>query len=473
MSSHREAPAISKDPVADNTDTYAFVTPGDTVTIITNYLPAEAPAGGPNFYEFDDDVLYEIYVDNDGDGRPDITYQFRFTTTITNPNTFLYNTGPIAAVDSPNWNRRQVYSVTEIGRTRRPRVLAENVPCPPCNIGPRSTPNYEALAASAVRDLGNGTKVFAGQRADAFFVDLGSIFDLATLRPFKSLHLIPGVDTNGADSLANANVHSIALQVPIKDLTRNSRKPKQGRGRDKNKGEHMDASSVIGVWGAASRQKVTVRKDRDRAKSVGPFIQVSRLGNPLFNEVLVPMSRKDEWNARGPEDDKDFAQYVARPELAALLPQLYPGVFPNLASINADRADLLAILLTGLPPGIIDGFQNFTGPTQADVLRLNVAIAPSPQPNRLGLLGADLAGYPNGRRLTDDVTTIELRAIAGATYPLVQPSYTPDAAASAVEDGTFNNPGRTFLSEFPYIGTPYAGYDVPAPNASTPTSQPL
>jgi Domain of unknown function (DUF4331) len=141
---------------------------------------------------------------------------------------------------------------------------------------------------------------------------------------------------------------------------------------------------------------------------------------------------------------------------------LYPGVFPNLAALTADRADLLAVLLTGIPAGLIDGFQNFTGTTQADELRLNLAIPPTSRPNRLGLLGGDLAGFPNGRRLADDVVTIELRAVAGATYPLVDPTFAPDDAVSAIEDGTFNNPGRDLLDQFPYIGLPYSGYDVPA-----------
>jgi hypothetical protein len=223
----------------------------------------------------------------------------------------------------------------------------------------------------------------------------------------------------------------------------------------------MSAAAVLGIWAGADRQKALVR-DEDRMHTAGPWVQVSRLGNPLFNEVIVPMAEKDKWNATSPALDKRFAKYVAQPELAKLLPVLYPGVFPNLAGLTADRADLLAILLTGIPTGIIPGFQNFTGTTQADQLRLNVAIPPTSSPNRLGLLGGDLAGFPNGRRLTDDVVTIELRAVAGATYPLVQPSYTPDGAVSAIEDGTFNNPGRVLLNDFPFIGTPYSGYDVPA-----------
>ena len=455
MSSHREAPAISKDPVADNTDTYAFVTPGDTVTIITNYLPVEAPAGGPNFYEFADDVLYEIHIDNTGDGKPDITYQFRFETVNTNPDTFLYNTGPITALDSPTWNRRQSYTVTKVtrrrGRSSRETVIGRGLVAPPCNIGPRSTPNYQGLADAAVATLPTGETVFAGQRAEGFYVDLGSVFDLATLRPFQNLHLIPTAAADGVDALENVNVHSLAIQVPIGHLTRDGRVPR----------DPMRPEAVIGVWGAASRRKATLLDDDGDSRGAGPFVQVSRLGNPLFNEVIVPLSRKDGWNAVGPDQDRRFAGFVARPELAGLLPVLYPGVFPNLAALDADRADLLAILLTGIPSGIIDGFQNFTGPTQADELRLNVAIPPTHEPSRLGILDGDLAGFPNGRRPGDDVVTIELRAVAGATYPLIDPTFTPDDAVSAIEDGTFP-PVRHFLDTFPYLGLPYSGYDVPA-----------
>jgi Domain of unknown function (DUF4331) len=454
MSSHREAPGISKDPVADNTDTYAFVTPNDTVTIITSYLPVEAPAGGPNFYEFGDDVLYEIHIDNDGDGKPNISYQFSFETVNTNPNTFLYNTGPITALDSPNWNRRQTYKLTKVtrrpGRRDRAEVLARGIPAPPCNIGPRSTPNYENLAAAAVKTLRTGEKVFAGQRAESFFVDLGSVFDLGTLRPFQDLHLIPTPKGAGVDSIEQVNVHSLVIQVPMAHLTRDGRVPR----------DPMAQNSVIGVWGAASRQKGMSRGYGYR-RSAGPWQQVSRLGNPLFNEVIVPLDRKDEWNAVGPDKESRFAKYVARPELGALLPVLYPGVFPNLAAYNKDRADLLAILLTGIPAGVIDGFQNFTGTTQADVLRLNMAYAPSANPNRLGLLGGDFDGFPNGRRLPDDVVTIELRAVAGAVLPRVDNTFTPDGAANLIEDGTFP-PVRQFLDDFPYIGTPFSGYDIPA-----------
>jgi Domain of unknown function (DUF4331) len=453
MSSHREAPSISKDPVADNTDTYAFVSPDapDTITIVTNYLPAESPAGGPNFYEFGDDVLYEIHIDNDGDAEPEHSYQFRFTTTVTDEETFLYNKGPIGSLDDPAWIRRQTYSVTRTRHLKHATVLATDLPCPPCNIGPRSTPNYEDLAAAAVQTLPDGEKVFAGQRADPFFVDLGSIFDLGTLRPFQNLHLIPMPAAPGVDSLKTSNVHTIAIQIPIALLTRDGSVPT----------DPAAPESVLGIWGASSRQKATVRAP-EHAHTVGPWVQVSRLANPLFNEVIVPMADKDRWNSVDPDEDDEFAKYVAQPELARLLPVLYPGVFPNLAGYTKDRADLLAILLTGIPAGIVPGFQNFTGSTQADMLRLNVAVPPSSSPNRLGIVGGDLAGFPNGRRLADDAVTVELRAIAGATIPLVDPSYTPDGAVSVIEDGTYNKTVRVLLEGFPYVGTPYSGFDVPA-----------
>src|SRR5262245_10180471 len=257
MSSHREAPGISKDPVADNTDTYAWRTPNNTVTIVTNYLPVQAPAGGPNFYEFGDDVLYEINIDNNGDGLPDVQYLFQFETRNTNPNTFLYNTGPIKSLNDANWNRRQRYKVTKVtwkvrnGRRRGTATpLATGVPTPPCNIGPRSTPNYEtALAQKAVKKLRTGETVFCGQRAEPFYVDLGSIFDLGTLRPFQNLHLISTAAANGVDALAQVNVHTIAIQVPISDLTVDKNVPT----------DVMSPKSVIGVWGSARRQKGNVQ----------------------------------------------------------------------------------------------------------------------------------------------------------------------------------------------------------------------
>jgi len=449
MSSHREAPATSKDPVADNTDTYAFVSPDqpDTVTLIANYLPFEAPFGGPNFFEFADDVVYYIYVDNDGDGVPDITYEFNFETVVGNPNTFLYNTGTIDSISSPNWNRKQFYSVTRTTGWGS-QVVASNLSCPPCNIGPASTPNYPALAAEAVHSFGSGRTVFAGQRLEGFYIDLGAVFDLGDLRPFEKLHIGGMANSLGVNSTNEFGVHSIALQVPKSDLMRSQ------RGHD---WRHRDA--VIGVWAAASRSKASIREPGGITGSFGPPVQVSRLGNPLFNEVIVPMGQKDLWNSLTPQTDSQFLSYVQHPELAQLLPVLYSGVFPTLANLTAARADLVAILLTGLPPGVVPGFQNYTGSTYADELRLNVSIPPSSDPNPLGLIGGDLAGFPNGRRVFDDVTSVELRAIAGATYPLVDKSYTPDAAAALLTDG-LTSANTSYLSEFPYLGTPQSGYNT-------------
>ncbi|MFC3688938.1 DUF4331 domain-containing protein [Aquipuribacter hungaricus] len=452
MSSHREAPEISKDPVADSTDVYAFVSPDrpDTVTIIANYVPLQDPASGPNFFEFGDDVEYKIHIAPTlGDSRDEITYSFRFSTRVPNPNTFLYITGPVTSLDSPSYNRPQTYSVTRRSRQRN-RTQATGLKVPPCNVGPRSTPDYVGLAEDAYYDLPDGGRVFAGQRADPFWVDLGSVFDLGALRPFQNLHLLPMGAMSGINTLSQVNVHSIVLQLPISSVTRN---------RD-NPSDPMDHDSTIGVWTSASRAKNrTFDEKLDRYVSTGPMAQVSRMANPLFNEVLVPMSRKDSFNNSTPWGDSQFAGGVARPELAGLLPVLYPGVFPNLQGYTKERADLLAILLTGIPGGVVPGFQNYTGPTQADMLRLNVAIPPATDPNPLGIVGGDLAGFPNGRRLTDDVVTIELRAIAGATIPLVDPSFTPDGAAALVTDGSTPTP---VLDGFPYVNVPYSGFDVPA-----------
>jgi hypothetical protein len=472
MSSHREAPEISKDPVADSTDLYAFVSPDkpDLVTILANYIPLESPDGGPNFYEFGDDVLYEVNIDNDGDGCAEIVYQFQFTTTIDNPNTFLYNTGPILSINDSSWNRRQTYTVSRVEKNCPPEVLATNVPCPPCNIGPLSTPGYLDLVNQATVNLGPRTSVFAGQRAEGFYVDLGAIFDLGILRPFEELHTTFGLHNTGlghmaaaVNSTANVNVHSIALQVPIEDLTANGAAP----------GSVTDPNAVLGIWTTASRQKAIILETPPGHNTVsGPYVQVSRLGNPLINEVVIALAQKDYWNSQPPVGDRQFAARYTAPELAGLLPDLYPNVFPNLAAFNASgapRNDLVAILLTGIPSGVVSGFQNYTGPTQADMLRLNVAVPPTSSPSNLGLIGGDPAGYPNGRRVFDDVATIELRCIAGASLPLVDPKFKPDGAAGEISMGLTSGPTdlramgtENYLPSFPYLGTPYQGFEVPS-----------
>ena len=469
MSSHSEAPEISKDPVADSTDLYAFVSPDRAgyVTLIANYVPRQQPAGGPNFFEFGDDVLYEIHVDNTGDAKSDVTFQFRFTTELTdtgNNDTFLYNTGQITSLSDKTWNRKQFYSVTRKDK-HGTHVLAHKLPCPPCNVGVNSIPNYSALSAEAVQSVGS-MKVFAGQRADGFYVDLGSIFDLGLLRPFHPAFLLKGAAVAGINSLASTNVHSIALQIPITELTKHGAVPKDYKASD----------STIGVWTTASRQKTLIRGNP--ATHAGPWHQVSRLGNPLINEVIIPMGEKDKWNAQYPHRDAQFGTYYDHPGLAALLNVLYPGVFPKLAAYTAVssnlRPDLDAVLLTGVPP-LFPGFQNFTGKTKADMLRLNVAIAATPtsSANILGVVGGDVAGFPNGRRVFDDVTSISLKAVAGALLGKVVPSFTPDGAAGALYDvgGPATEPstvaslsafGLSFGSTFPYLADPWDGYDNPA-----------
>jgi hypothetical protein len=463
MSSHREAPEISKDPVADSSDLYAFVSPDDpdTVTIIANYVPLQLPASGPNFFEFGDDVLYEIHIDSNGDARPDITYQFRFRTELRNNKTFLYNTGQIKSLDDENWNRRQFFSVTKVDSHGKSTVLASKLPCPPCNVGKISIPDYAKLAEDAVKKLKTGEKVFAGQRADAFFVDLGSIFDLGTLRPFQDKHLVGQKLFNYAGKAVNAtdklNVHSIAIQVPLHMVRRDGKKSVRAK----------DPEAVIGVWTSASRRQVQVRQgDKKNADvEVGPQVQVSRLGNPLFNEVIVPMAEKDKWNSLPPSEDKRFAEFVENPELAGLLPVLYPGLFDNLAELNKKktaRADLVAILLTGIPDGIVDNFQNATGETKADMLRLNTAVPPAKKAEAFGVLAGDLAGFPNGRRIEDDVVSISIRAIAGVTFALVDETFKPDAAAGLVEQGlSIKNVSSGLLKKFPFLGTPFDGFNNP------------
>lgn len=427
-SSHREAPLISQDPLADNTDLYAFVSPStpDKVTIIANFIPLEAPYGGPNFYKFDDNVTYAIKIDNNGDAREDVTYQFRFKTSVANGGTFLYNTGPITSLDSANWNVRQSYTVTRVlgsgGLGGRTTILGKDLVTPPVNIGIRSTPNYEALAAAAVEDLGDGIRVFAGQRDDPFFVDL-NVFDLLA---------VPPADTDNTDSLAGYNVHTIAIEVPIASLTANHTRPASA----------SDPNAVIGVWSTASRPSVTVRSEGGE-KATGTSVQVSRLGQPLVNEVVIPRAAKDIFNSLEPTEDAAALPYVLDPEVPKLLSLLF-----GIQSPPSPRNDLVTIFLTGIP-----GLNQPPGVRPAEMLRLNTGIAPVFTPNPLGVLGGDVAGFPNGRRLTDDVVDIALRAMAGAT-PLT-PTFNTGINAQ-LGDGVGAN-DKPFLSVFPYVATPHAG----------------
>ena len=408
-SSHREAPLISEDPSADNTDTYAFRSPDapDTVTIISNYIPGEDPAAGPNWYTFSPSARYVIYADKNGDGKPDITWRFRFK-----------NRAPVAFLQ----NTQQEYTVTRLDG-KSSRVVGSGLLTPPDNIGPRTTPGYHALAMAGVHDLNDGSKVFAGQRDDGFFGDIGAAFDLVAIRSGT------GASGGGKDFFAGYAVHTVSLQVPLSQLD--------------NGGNH-----VVGVWSASERpvSKVTLAKSRGRKvlqTSTG-WKQVSRLGEPLINELLIPTELKDKWNASTPDKDKQFEQYYSSPVLAKLLNQLYPQFGPF---TETNRTDLVSLLLTGLKEPNL----NYTGATLADEIRLNLTIpptAPVGHGNRLGVLGGDLAGYPNGRRLEDDVIDISERAVGGVLIGHSLP----------LGDGVDGN-DVPYLATFPYQADPFSGFE--------------
>jgi hypothetical protein len=427
-SSHREAPLISQDPNADNTDVYSFVSPrnSDRVTLISNFIPLQAPQAGPNYYRFDDNVLYEIMVDNDADAVEDITFQFRFRTETRNVNTFLYNTGPVTSLNDADLNVRQFYSVTRIdGPRRRGRgeVIADNLPVAPANVGVRSFPDYAAVAAEAVRQLPNNSQVFAGPRDEGFYVDVGGVFDLLG---------VPPADASVVDGLAGANVSSIALEVPIDSLTRDGLRPSGA----------ASANAVIGVWSTASRPSVTSRNNGRESHS-SRYVQVSRLGQPLVNELVIPRSTKDAFNALEPPEDAAALPFVLDPEPARLLRLLFGLNVPS-----APRNDLVTIFLQGIP-----GLNQPPAVTPSEMQRLNVAIAPSANPNPLGVLGGDAAGFPNGRRVGDDVVDIALRVMAGAT-PLT-PSFNSGINAQ-LGDGVNAN-DVPYLTVFPYLGLPHPG----------------
>jgi hypothetical protein len=424
-SSHREAPFISGDPLADATDVYAFRSPNrpSSVTLIANYIPAEEPAAGPNFYKFGNDVLYEINVDNDADARDDLSFQFRFHSRTNNGNTFLYNTGPVTSLKDPDLNQEQFYSVSMLkdgdhaAPMREGKVLAKDLQVAPANVGPVSYPDgYRKVADQARYDIGGGIKVFAGPRDDPFFADLGGIFDL-----------LQGIE--GEDYLAGLNVHTVAIQVPIDKLTTGKR-------------------TTIGVRTTSYRQTTSVlrpigkpdSKLQNPKSSSGPWVQLSRLDMPLVNELVIPLKDKNRWNGSKPRFDGQFGKYVLDPEPARLIESILGVDVPE-----PPRDDLATIFLTGIP-----GLNKPNGVVPSSQLRLNTSIMPSDNPNRLGVLAGDNAGFPNGRRPIDDVVDIELRALAGGT-PL-----TPD----------FNHPPNNQLGDgvdandvplrkaFPYLADP-------------------
>jgi len=482
-SSHREAPLISSDPQADNTDTYAFVSPDrpDSVTLIASYIPFEAPEGGPNFYKFGDEVAYDINVDPVGDTIAHIKYRFQFSSQLQNPNTFLYNTGPITAIDSPNFNQRQYYTVTEIitqSGVSTSTVLIASKLMPPVNIGDKSTPNYPALSDAGIYTAGSGAdqiKIFAGQTDDPFWVDLGSVFDLLSLRPQAPPigYPTPKGPTTGIDGLSGYNVHSIVVQVPTAHLLHYATVPTE---------------TVIGVWATASRPSVRTVGSLNSVSFSGLQVQVSRLGMPLVNEVVMPLALKDAFNSIPPSTDYPLATSntpagnllltsVLTPELQTLLKGLY-GV-PN---PGKPRSDIFDIFLKGmvtaqqypiitaggtvtLPVGYNVNRPGSPSAQPGEMIRLNTAIKGnlcSPTPNyKLGLLGGDACGFPNGRRLQDDVTEMELLAVAGAAWqPLTNDTsfnFNP-ALIKVLNDGVDHN-DVPFRSTFPYLAYAHQGQE--------------
>jgi hypothetical protein len=409
-SSHREAPLISGDPLADNTDLYAFVSPDapDTVTIIASFVPFEDPAGGPNFYRFGDNVLYEIKIDNNGDGVEDVTYQFRFTSNTVNPNTFLYNTGPINSLDDPNLNLYQTYTVTRV-ESGRTVLTAGPMRTMYNNVGPASAPNYGGNG-SGINQFkqadGSVATVFAGQTDDPFFADL-RVFDLLYGGNLSEV---------GTDSLAGFNVHSIAIQVPKSSI--------------------KASSPIVGIWSTASRQATVTRQAGSETPS-GSFVQVSRLGMPLVNEVVIPVGKKDTWNGSVPSADAQFLSYVTTPEVPKLLQALY-----GLTAPATPRNDLVQVFLTGVP-----GLNQPAGVKPSEMLRINTDIAPTAAPARLGVLANDIQGFPNGRRLTDDVLDITVQAAAGILT---------GANVGSLGDGVDRN-DVPFRASFPYLGFAQSG----------------
>ena len=433
-SSHREAPLIANDPSADITDLYAFVSPDapDTATIIANFNGFQEPSGGPNYFSFDPTALYWIKVDNNGDGVADVTYDFSFTTNVANPDSFLYSGyGPLPDVPA---NVTQTLSVNRNGTS-----IGSDLVVPAPNIGPRTTPAYGKLAQTGVGTLSDDAgKVFAGQRDDPFFADLGSIFDLGALRPFQDFHLIPKPGTtNGVDTLSAYNVNSIAIQVPKSQLTND--------GQDVAAADATNA--VVGIWAGASRKSMSAT-----GEATGDWVQVSRLGNPLINEVIIPLGQKDAWNAGEPADDAQYAARYLNPELAAIINTVYPAL-PDIAA--ADRTDLQLILGQGVPTLNATN----TGDTLYDELRLNLGVPPTAKPSRLGVLAGDLAGFPNGRRLGDDVIDIEIRAVAQGYGDFLAknfqlPNLDPN---NQLADGVNKN-DKSFGDTFPYVASPWQGY---------------
>lgn len=422
-SSHREAPLTAQEPQIDNTDVYAFVSPDrpDTVTLISNWIPFEEPAGGPNFYFFNPQTEYDIKIDNDGDAKADIVYEWLFDNHVRNNKTFLYNTGPVTSLRDPNLNFYQTYDLVRVdyrnkgGFTRK--QLVNDALVVPSFVGDASMPNYGRLFRQGITSFGGGRgRTWAGQADDPFFLDL-RLFDLLYGGDFSEI---------GDDTLKGFNVNSMAIQVPKNDLA-------MGRKAGKN--------PVIGVWSAANRRSIRIQTKEGKQKYRGEFVQVSRLGNPLVNEVVIPRRDKDRFNASLPVHDAQFLKYVTNPEVPRLVEAIY-----GIEAPRTPRKDLVQVFLTGVP-----GLNKPKNVRPSEQLRLNMSIPPCeegecPDFSRLGVIGGDLSGYPNGRRLPDDVLDISLQVLEGELIG------NPNDLGDAVDTND-----KPFMDTFPFLAMPYSG----------------
>jgi hypothetical protein len=477
--SHREAPLIALDPAADNTDVYAFVSydaanlargPADRkVTFIMNVNPGQDPSDGPNYFNFDEGVLYAINIDNDQDGKADdVVYEFRFKTEnrpiagvldlgsplpyLGNPHIPVTALQGITALDGPGsegLTRRQTYSVTEVRRGKRVELFkGRTLVAVPSNAGPATIPEYEALAAQGVySDTATGIRVFAGQRAETFYIDLGAVFDTLNLRrspPFLTAaeDANDSVNPFGVNRFSGANISTIAIEVPIKRITRD------GKPAGSN-------NNLIGIYASTARPKVRVLsksgKSEDESDDDGgpPFVQVSRMANPLVNELIITTPFKDGWNAAEPENEADFQEFYKDPVVAKELKLVF-----GVDVVPTPRTDLIKLLLK-YPGQALKGSD--CGKPCAELLRLDLGVAPTApeSQSRLGAaLSTDLAGYPNGRRPNDDVTDIVVRVVGGTNY-----------IAARVGDGVNflqGAPGSNLTANgiskiFPFLPTPYDG----------------
>jgi hypothetical protein len=440
-SSHREAPKILTDPTADNTDVYAFTAkdaPG-SLTVVANWIPFEEPAGGPYFGKLDPRARYYVKIDNTGDGREDVAYRWKFRQRFRNPESFLYAAPTVTSVDDPDVNFVQRYDLykeryNRHGHRKSTKRIAHDVPVAPDNVGPKTIPNYAPVSNGAIASVKGGGKTFVGPADDPFFLDLNTIFDGINIDKPGRPNVGLGNQGGGKDDVSSYNTHAFALQVPEAEVTRNGKAVKDAKA----------GNAVVGVWATTERRSLSVRRHHGRKHVKRGWKQVSRLGNPLINEVIIPIGQKDKFNRTSPADDlKNFGRYALNPEPARLLNALF-----NLGVKESGRTDIVQALLTGVP-GLT---QIGSNPAPADTLKLNLGVPPAATENRFGVLAGDVAGFPNGRRLADDITDIELRVIAGALLPANM-----GGKQIPLGDGVDRN-DKPFRSAFPYVALPTDGF---------------